>query len=702
MEMRKHRLDPLLRPKSLVLVGASPRKPSVGATLVKHARSGGYKGRLYAINPRHREIEGIPCFPDFASLPEAVEHAVFALPDTAMEEAFAVAVTRGIKAATIISSIMPEDDGSPLLRERITKRAREAGVQLCGANCMGFYNFTEGLWTCGFETRDDLRPGGVVLLTHSGSLLTALVDAESRIDYALAVSTGQELTTTVADYMDYALDQPETRVIGLFIETVRDPAGFEAALAKAGKHRVPVIALKVGRTAVSAKLAISHSGALAGDDAAYQAVFDHYGVSRVESIDELASALMVFNAARDIGPGGLVTTHDSGGERGLLVDLAERNGTRLADLSPATVKRLEEVLDFGLPPVNPLDRWATGRNYPQDFYDSFETLMEDPDTALGAVVLDRGAGGLFVPDYFTCAERGRAASSKPTFIVSNHQGSGSDPAAIASTRAGIPVLDGVPAFLKACRLLFEWRDFNDRPAATIGRADSAVVERWRKRLASGAELDEAKSLSLLRDFGIQTVACVIAETKEDAIAQAASLGYPVALKTAMPGVAHKSDQGGVHLRLADAAALADAYRDLAKRLGPRVLVARMVQGPAVEMLLGLTNDPDFGPIVVAGFGGIHAEVLRDVAFLKPPFDAAIALRHIERLQLAKLLDGLRGAPAVDRKAFAEAAAALSRLAVALGEQIQSMDINPLLVLPDGCLAVDALIDPRAAGSKTHG
>lgn len=692
-----HRLDPLLRPRSLAIVGASARPGSVGNTMVRQVLAGGYGGALWCVNPKGEPIEGVACAPSLADLPEPVEHVALALADERIEEALALAIRGGIRAATLISPLAIPGDRDPPLKERVRAMALEAGVTLCGGNGMGFYNFRDGLWLCGFPTRTDHRAGGAVLLTHSGSLFTALVDAEARIDYGLAVSSGQELTTTLADYMDFALETPETRVIGLFMETARDPAGFEAALAKANAKRVPVVALKVGRTAASVRLAESHSGAIAGDHAAYSALFRRYGVAEVRAIDELAAALMMLGHARDIGPGGLATTHDSGGERGLMVDLADDHRVAFARLSAETERAMAAVLDHGLPPVNPLDHWGSGRTYPADFRDSFRLMMDDPDTALGALVLDRWVDGQIMPHYRTVAEGVQAATGKPVFIVSNHQGSCGDDTAVETTRAGVPVLDGVPAFLTAVRLALAWRDFKATPAGAVAAVDDAVVARWRARLDTAAAehpLDEAAGLALLADFGLPVVPHALADTEDDATAAAVRLGFPVVLKTAARGIAHKSDVGGVILKLADEVAVRSAYRDLSARLGPRVLVAAMVTGPTVEMIFGMTRDPDFGPIVLAGFGGIHAEVLKDAVVAKPPFDATEARRLIDGLRLRPLLDGVRGAPAADIDALATALARFSALAAAIGDRVEAIDVNPVLVRPDGVVAVDALIVPR--------
>ncbi len=690
-----HRLDPLLRPRSLAVVGASRRAGSVGHTLIRQLILGGFAGALYPVNPKYEDIAGLTCYGALADLPEPPEQVVLAVADARLEAEFDAAIASGARAATIVSQLVLADDVDPPLRERIRLRAEEAGVVVCGGNSNGLYNFDHGLWVCGFETRADHRPGGVTLITHSGSLFNALVDCEARIDYNIAVSPGQELNVTLADYMDFALEQPSTRVIGLFMETARDPAGFVAALAKARAKAIPVVALKVGRSETGAAMAASHSGALVGNDGAYQALFEHYGVVRVDSIDEMAASLMLFAQPRPVGPGGLATIHDSGGERALILDLAEPLGVPFAELRPETIARLEAALDPGLPAVNPLDAWGTGADYWDDFTRCLSAMMQDPGTAVGAVVADRGPDGKIFPEYPHFARAAAAASGKPVMLVSNHQGSGFSPDAIAVTREGLPVLDGLGTFLKGVKHLFAYRDFQDRRATAPlpNEVNQDTVKRWRERLSEGAPLSEAEGLRLLSDFGVPTIACQEATSLEEACVAAESIGYPVALKTAEPGIAHKTELGGVHLGLDDAKALAQAYQDLEARLGPRVLVAEMVSGPAVEMILGLVRDPAFGPIVVLGSGGIHAEVLEDVVFAMPPFGAETARRLVDRLRLRPLLDGPRGAPPADLDAFCRAAANFSMLAAHLGDRFESVDVNPVLVRPDGCVAVDATVKP---------
>jgi acetate---CoA ligase (ADP-forming) len=690
-----HRLDPLLRPHSLAVLGASRRAGSVGHTLIRHLIQGGFQGALYPVNPKYESIEDLTCYGALAELPEPPDQVVFAVSDARLEEEFERAIAAGARAATLISQLVVADDTDPPLRQRIRQRAEDAGVVVCGGNSNGLYNFDYGLWACGFETRADHRPGGVTLITHSGSVFNALVDCEARIDYNIAVSSGQELNVTLADYMDFALDQPTTRVIGLFMETARDPGGFVEALAKARANGVPVVALKVGRSAKGAAMAESHSGALVGNDGAYQALFEHYGVARVDSIDEMAASLMLFAQPRPVGPGGLATIHDSGGERALILDLAERLGVPFAELQSETIARLEATLDPGLPAVNPLDAWGTGADYWGDFTTCLTAMMQDPGTAVGAVVADRGPDGKIFPEYPHFARAAAEASGKPVMIVSNHQGSGFSPTAIAVTREGLPVLDGLEVFLKGVKHLFAYRDAQDRHAS-LPRPHSVAretVARWRERLSDGQAPSERAAMDLLSDFGVPAIACREATDADEARAVAEGIGYPVALKTAAPGIAHKTEVAGVYLGLGDAAAVDRAYRDLSARLGPPVLVAEMVRGPAVEMILGMVRDPAFGPVVVVGSGGIHAEVLEDVVFALPPFDAETARRLVDRLRLRALLDGVRGQPPGDLDAFCRAAANFSALAAHLGDRLESVDVNPVLVRPVGCVAVDVSVTP---------
>ncbi|HUN47044.1 MAG TPA: acetate--CoA ligase family protein, partial [Stellaceae bacterium] len=503
------------------------------------------------------------------------------------------------------------------------------------------------------------------------------------------VSAGQELVTTAADYLDYALEQPETQVVGLFLETVRDPAKFQRALEKAAEREIPVVALKVGRTEASAALAMSHSGAIAGNDAAYQALFGRYGVLRVSNVDELGATLLFFQQGRRARSGGLAAIHDSGGEREMVIDLAEDQRVPFARIGPETAAKLKSRLEFGLEPINPLDAWGTGRDFVDIFADCFTALMEDADTGLGIFFNDIRDPSYLSAGFSEVCRRVVATTDKPLALVTNYSQVRHDQLALALTEAGVPVLDGTVPGLQAAGHLLAHRDFlarrADPPPAVQPRRD------WRKIL-SGRQgvLSEAEAFELLADFGIPTVPAAIVESAAAALAAAERIGFPAVLKTAMPGILHKTEVGGVKLHLSDAAAITAAYDDLATRLGPRVLVTRMAPS-GTELALGLIDDRQFGPVVMVAAGGILVELLRDARYGLAPFGPSTARRLIDGLAARKLLDGVRGAPPADLAALAETIARFSVMTATLGDTVKEIDINPLIVGAAGAVAVDALV-----------
>jgi acyl-CoA synthetase (NDP forming) len=575
--------------------------------------------------------------------------------------------------------------------------AKAAGLQLCGGNGMGFYNLEYGLRVCGFPPPSWLEHGPLALIAHSGSTFAALVHGDKRFRYSLAVSPGQELVTTVADYLDYALEMESTRVVGLFLETVRDPQAFIAALEKSRDRDIPVIAVKVGRTAESAVLAQSHSGALAGNDAAYQAVFDRYGVIQVDDLDQLANAMLLFGQKRRLARGGLATIHDSGGLRELTVDLAAARQVPFAKIDATTTQKLAARLDYGLEPVNPLDAWGTGQDYQGIFTDCFTALVQDPNTALGVFFVETRSGHYLHEGYAEVVRQTAASTNKPVMIAHNMASITDDELALRISHAGIPVLIGIAPTMAAIRGAMDYRDFRELPAIAPAAPPAGARQRWTPRLQQAAPLDEAESLALFADYGLPVLPHRIAESSAAALAAARELGFPVALKTAMPGIPHKSDVGGVRLALGDAAALGAAYDDVAKRLGPRVLVMPMA-GKGVELAFGAVDDPQFGPIVMAGAGGVLIEVLKDRRFALPPFDAPTARQLVDRLRLRPLLDGVRGQPAADMTAAAETLARFSVMVADLQGLVQEIDVNPLICGPRGCVALDALVVPRTARS----
>ncbi|HEU4355865.1 MAG TPA: acetate--CoA ligase family protein [Actinomycetota bacterium] len=688
----------MLDARSVAVVGASGREGSVGhETLRELVELGRFDGPVYPVNPRYEELFGHRCFGSIGEVPEPVDLAVIALANAQLEDALRACADAGVGSALIYASGFEEPrPGTPDLTERLAAIAREAGMAICGGNCMGFVNVERGLRATGWEEPAELPPGGITFVSHSGSAFAAFMHNDRDLRFNLLVSSGQEFVTTTSDYMAYALELESTRAIGLFIETIRDPGGFRDAMRRAHERDVPVVVLKVGREALTWEMVTAHSGALAGEDGAYEALFEAEGVHRVDSLDEMADTLALFVAGRRAGPGALATAHDSGGERAMMVDAAAAAGVPLATLGPEATRKLADLLDEGLLPVNPLDFWGTGRDAGEVIAGSLRALVQDPNVAALAFAVDLVTDDADEEGYFSCFLDVWPETEKPMAMLSNFAGGISRPDVRRIHEAGAPALESTLTGLAAFRHLFDHRDHRALPpvSGTSPAADD-VREHWLARLSSGQPFDELEGLALLADYGVPTVRALPAGSPHEAIAAAAEIGYPVALKTRAPGVQHKSDVGGVLLGLGDAQDVDDAWHDLAERIGAEVTVAAMAP-PGVEMALGVVRDPGFGPLVLVAAGGLLVEVLHDRRLGLPPLDEARAMRMIDRLQVRPLLDGVRGATPADVGGLARAVVGLSWLAHDLGEHLGALDANPVICGPDGCLAADALVIPRTS------
>ncbi len=686
-----HHLDPLLRPSSIAVIGASA-SAGVGRRILETLLHGQYPGALYAINPKYDDVLGVPCFPDLSALPEPVEHVVFAVSDHRLETIFEEAVKTGVKAMTIMSMLYIDNDMQPPLKERIQHRVQETGVLVCGANGMGFYNFADRVTVGGFATRPNHIAGNVALISHSGSGMAGIMDSDERINFNLTVSAGQELSVGMHDYLDFALEMPTTEVVGLFMETVREPDLMIQAFKKATRKQIPIVVIKTGKTKRSAELTVSHSGALAGSDECYNAVFSKFGIQRVNDMNELADTLIMFAQPHSLAEGNLVTIHDSGGERQLILDLAADQDVDFAALNSETVAKLKEILDPGLPAVNPLDAWGRGLDdSDQIMADSLTTMLQDPNASMGAVVQDRGALSRIYPEYLQYMKQANDATGKPVFLVSNIQGTSSDNTVMESTARGLPILDGVYSFLAGVRCMHQYRDYLAHENDILEPIATEAITKWQQTIDQGQLIGEHEALGMLSDSGIAANQSYYVDNLDDVIESAKKLGYPVVLKTAVPGISHKSEIHGVHLNLNSDEELRSAYKDLNKRLGPEALLSKMINEEGVEMILGMITDPQFGPMITLGFGGVYAEILKDVVTLMPPFSAETAKQALSELKMQPLLYGFRGSKAVDVESYCKMASKFSLFAVAMRNHICEIDVNPIILGKDICLGLDALV-----------
>jgi len=688
----------MLDARSVAVVGASVKTGSLGRQMMAELRRGGFDGAVYPVNPGYDEVDGYRCYPSLLEIPEPVDLAILGVANARIEAAMTDAAELGAGSVVTFSSLYEEPSDGPSLAERVAAIAAARGMAVCGGNGMGFVNVPGRLRATGFATPDDLRPGPVTFLSHSGSAFAALAFNDRGIGFDLLVSSGQEVVTTMDAYLRFALERDSTRVVAMLLETVRDPDGFREGLARAAERDVPVFALTVGRTDASKALVTAHSGALAGEHGAYEAVFDAYGVHEVRSLDEMADAVELFSSPRRVHAGrGIASIHDSGGERALFVDLATEHDVPIADVSDATLERIEATLDAGLEAANPLDAWGTGIDADRIFRESFVAFHDDDAVAAMAFVVDlTRQGEPYEEGYLQVARDVWASTTKPFCLLSNLS------AAVAADEArmlrdeGIPVLEGTTSGLPALKHLLDDAAWRARAAPTRQPpVPDGVRSSWRSRLGEAPPVGDLEAFRLLADYGVQTAAIRSAESASAAADAAEELGYPVVLKTTAPGVAHKTDADGVRLDIPNLEGLTTAFEDISARLGPSVSIAAMAPR-GVEMHLGLVNDPMFGPLVLVAAGGVLVEVLHDRALGLPPLDDAAALRLIDRLKIRPILDGVRGAAPSDVAALAHAVSRMSVLAGDLGDLIDAIDVNPVIVSPTGCVAVDALVVPRRA------
>jgi acyl-CoA synthetase (NDP forming) len=699
----------MLEARSVALVGASSRPGSLGERMVAEVARSPAAPRTYLVNPRYQGIDGRPCHPSLADLPEAVDLVLLGVADAALAEQLSLAARRGDRSAVIFGGAYEVTAGTAGLRAQLADTARAAGMALCGAGCMGFVNVAYGLRAVGYIEPDPLPTGPVALITHSGSAFSALLRSRRGLGFTLAVSSGQELVTPAAAYARYALSLPQTRVLALVLEAIRDPVLLQQVLAAASAVDIPVVLLTAGSSAAGRAMVAAHSGALAGQDGSWEALADAYGVHRVGDFGEMADTLELFAIGRRVVPAsrtattgittgatepttGIATVHDSGLERAHVADLADELGVPFAAIGDATKERLAVVLDPGLEPTNPLDMWGGSRDAERQLTESLAALADDPAVAAVALAVDLLTEFDGDRSYPLAVNAAALRTGKPLAVLANIAAAVDPEAAAWLRQAAIPVLESARSGLLALRHLL---DHAARPPRRDPPPiDAARRDHWARVLAQG-EPDGPVLLDLLRAYGIAAARACPAGTADGALAAAAEIGYPVVLKTDEPGIAHKSDAGGVVLGIRDPAGLAAAYAGLAGRLGPRVLVCETA-GPGTELALGITRDPGLGPLVVLGAGGLLVEFLADRAVALPPVDVAQALRMLGRLRVAGLLAGVRGQPAADTRAVAGAVVAVSALAGELGDHLEALDINPLICGPDGAVAVDVLAVRRGS------
>lgn len=701
-------LTPLMQPRSIAVLGASPRQNTLGNNAVANLVRFGFGGRIFPVHPSAPEVAGLPAYANIASLPEAPDCAVVALSSDKVVPTLEDAAARGTRAAVVFASGFAETDAAGRARqEELQALCERTGLVICGPNCLGLVNVTGRISLYSSSVPEGLRAGGLAVVSHSGSGCIA-ISTLGRFGMSYMVSAGNAAVVDMAGYLEFLATDAATRVVALFMEQMRDPPRFARAMAAMHRAGKPVVVLKVGRSEKGAAASAAHTGSLAGSADAYADFFRTTGAIAVDDLDEMAESIALMLSVRTLPRGeGLGMISVSGGETALLCDVADRTGITLPEPAEATKARLQAALPGFGTASNPLD--ATGNAvYDVSVYAAcMEALAADPGISLVAVAQDcsPGLSKLGSGNYRRIAEKVAdvAARLDKPVVFFNPTAGGLHPTVIEPfAGTGVAVMQGTRASLLAIRRLFEYARAL-RATATLPAATGSADPAWRARLATGAPFSEREAKQFLAACGLPVTRESLATSRGEALAAAQALGYPVVLKIESADIAHKTEVGGVRVGLADPAAVAAAYEEILASVANRaphavvagVLVQEMVSG-GVEMIAGVTRCEPFGMGIVTGSGGILVELVKDAALALAPIDRDRARALIASTKAHTRLAGFRGAPPSDIESFAGLLAALSLVAVHYGDLIEAIDLNPVAVLPagHGVRVLDALVIPR--------
>ncbi len=690
------RLDALVRPRSVAVIGASDEAARIGGRPVAYMKSQGFQGALWPVNPRRPTVQGLPAFASVADLPAAPDVAIIAVPVDLAIQAVEDLGAKGCRAVICFTAGFAEVDAAgEAAQQRLTAAARKHGVRLLGPNCLGLFNAPSAFYatfSASFEKGWPI-PGRIGIASQSGAYGTHVFAAalDRGLGTNVCITTGNEADVALGEVLGWMAQAEEVDVICAYAEGIRESGTFLAALDLARRNRKPIVMMKVGRSALGGQAAKSHTASIAGDDTVTQAVLDEFGVVRARTTEEMLD--IAYAATKRIYPArnamGVLTV--SGGAGVLISDAAADAGVEMPPMPEAAQERLRALIPF-CAPRNPVDCTAQVTNELSLIRTFTESVAKDGGYPAILAFWSQVAGGTTTgPKLQPMMREVRADYPDRLWVMSM----------LAPQKVREYEADGWLCFEDPSRAVNAIGAMVRFGAAFERAAQPAPAVPLPRVALPATTPSEAVAKALLAEAGVPAVPEHACSDSEAAVAAASAIGYPVVLKILSPDILHKSEIGGVLLDVADADGVRHGFATLLERARHHapaariegVLVAKQIKG-AVEMALGIVRDPVFGPVAMVGLGGIFIEILKDVCLRRCPFDATEAERMIRSLKGFPLLDGARGRPRADVAALARALSALSAFAVAAGPRLLSIDVNPMLVLPEGqgCFAADAVIE----------
>jgi len=703
-------MDRLLKPRSIVVVGASEKRNSAGRQVVENLRLLKFSGRIFPVNPKYDEVLGLECYPSVNVLPEVVDCAAIMVSRKQVLPVLAELVEKGVKAAWVFASGFAEaDEEGKRLQREIENLAEESQLLLCGPNCVGVVNVVGHVGMCSAPLSESLRPGQVGGVIQSGSVCLALANSARGVGFSYLISTGNEAVLDSTDYMSYLLEDPDTKIVVAFIEGFKSPKKFLRLTERAIDVGKPLIILKVGRSRLAQRAILTHTGALAGSDAVHEALFKQRGVIRVHDLDELLETAELFlKSPLPEGNGvGMITV--SGGQIGMMGDLAQGLDLNFPELSAKAKERLGEVLPSFVNVTNPLDAWGIGNL--EEVYPVCAKVLAEEETVDVLVISQDSPPGLAPMQAKQYENVARAAievahdTKKPVVVFSNVSGGFDRRIREILDRGGVPLLQGTRESLKALEKLIWYAKFLRRRAKiTRDRLEppSDLEEVKRHLQRSSGTLSEYETKQILRRYGIPCTVEEMTHSIEEAMRAAQRIGYPIVMKAQSTHIQHKTEAGVIRLNIKSNAELLTAYNEIianAKRYDPQaaidgILVQEMLpREEGLEVIVGIWQDKEFGPVIMFGLGGVFVEVLKDISLRVLPITRQDAFEMINEIRGYRLLEEFRGRPRLDQEAIVDVLLRVSCIAVDLKNEVLSIDINPLLVFPEGqgVKGVDALM-----------
>ena len=690
-------LSRLFDARAIALVGAS-EKSMWTRLMVENHRLFGFDSRLHLVNPRSASVFGHATSPSCAAIGDRVDVAYIAVPRAATRDALEDAAAAGIPFALILTSGYAEvGDAGRRDQDELAEFARAHGITLVGPNCLGYINLARRTGITAMVPMLPLVAGGLAIVSQSGSTTIEIMNfaQQQGAGYCFAIALGNEAMLDCAAVMEYLIDLPEAKCIVMFLETIRDPQAFVAAARRAREHGKPVVLVKLGRNALSSAVAQSHTGALVGDDRLFDAMCHRHGLIRVPTVEHAISTAQVAASTGPLERAGVALVSISGGACGLMADLAEDLGLTLPVFSDETCAALRTVMaEYGAI-HNPFDLTGAAVQNPGMYTRILDIVSRDPGVGLVAAVntLPIDAANDRNPPARAAILQGLKESRVPGGIVSHCFRPVTAYGRDVIERESIPfVVGGFEQALRAFANVAWWSQRLRCESAVAGASSVPTA------LPAGARpQSEHATLAWLAHCGVPVIPTQLARSAAEAVACAARLNAPVALKIASPDIAHKTEAGGVMLGLKDALAVSAAFAQIMANVRQHapaaridgVLVVPMRERP-LELLVGTLRDPQWGPALVIGLGGIWTEALKDTCTRLLPVTAEEAIDMLQSLRAAPLFKGFRGAPATDLPALAQVIARIGDAALALGPQLESLEVNPLVVDGSRIEALDAL------------